>query len=183
MTREEYDVHEKVAHEYYEWLLTLVNQKKNGKYSRLLKLLHETEFIFHISRDSNRAVDGENLMYRFAYEYGYSYDFICKALDRPCSMLEMMVALCIRCQEYIVVDSVDNQLSGDLFLDMLHSLRLDQFYGVRYNELEATDILKDFLDGYGPLFGPYNGRLRKEELWSQAMRHLNELVFEGSMTL
>ena len=46
MTREEYDVHEKVAHEYYEWLLTLVNQKKNGKYSRLLKLLHETEFIF-----------------------------------------------------------------------------------------------------------------------------------------
>lgn len=175
--------HEETINEaYYNWLLSQVNMRKS-RYSRLMRFLFEEEFIFSLSRDMNRAVDGEDLKYRFAYERGYSYDYISKALDRPCSVLEMMAALCLRCQEYIVVDSGDNRLSGELFMDMLSSLRLEQFVDVVFNENIAKRYLDDFMAGYGPLFGGYDGRLRTEELWDQAMRHLNELMFEGSMAL
>lgn len=174
--------YERVSREYYEWLLDQVHMRRSG-YSRLMKLLYETNFIPTLSRDANRESDGMDLKYRFAYERGYGYDYISETLECPCSMLEMMVALCIRCQEYIVVNVHDNQLSGDLFLAMLRSLRLDDMTDGPFNYILATEKIETFLAGYGPLFGVYDGRLRTEELWVQAMRHLNEMIFDRGVAL
>ena len=56
---------------YFEWMYQLVDGEGYSEglsYRKLFKHLHETEFIFSVPMDANRADDGTDLRYRFAYE-------------------------------------------------------------------------------------------------------------------
>ena len=93
---------------YFNWMYQLVFDGRYSKrlsYRKLLRELHRIEFTYSIPMDGNRAEDGVDLRYRFGYENGYSSSMISVYLDnRMCSVLEMMIALAIRCEEHIMDD-------------------------------------------------------------------------------
>ena len=88
--------------EYFEWICHLVCDEQFTKrlsYTKLLLRLFETDFNYILPRDGNRYEDGIDLRYRFGYENGLEDQLIARDLDdKPCSVLEMMVALALRCE-------------------------------------------------------------------------------------
>ena len=131
----------------------------------------------------NRAKDGESLRYRFAviYENDRIYqDGIMAILDGPCSVLEMMTALAIRCEESIMDDPSYGDRTGQWFWNMMTNLGIGWMNDNRFDLKEAEDIIYNFLDrryepdGRGGLFWikgcPED--LRKEEIWTQLCWYL-----------
>ena len=165
---------------YFDWMYDLVcGRLKN--YRRLLHFLHETEFTYTIPMDGNRYEDGVDLRYRFGYEHDVDQAIITKELDiYPCSILEMMVALAIRCEDHIMSNSELGDRTGMWFFYMLDSLGVDMT-DEEFNEEKATHIIKRFLDhkykpdGLGGLFYIQNiGKdMTKVQIWDQAMWYLN----------
>ena len=153
----------------------------NGEsYRRLLLRLHQIEFIFLIPKDENRAKDGLDLRYRFALDSRMmdAEDY----LDEPCSVLEMMAALALRCEE-----SVDDPLYGDRtsqwFWKMINNLGLGYMTDNRFDIDEVDYVIDKFLhreyspDGHGGLFVIKRNRrdLRKDEIWYQLCWYLDSI--------
>lgn len=177
---------------YWDWMVDLIQGEYFETASRhcLLSLLHETEFTYTMDMDENRAIDGRNLRYRFAYENGYSMNDVKNPLDdRPCSVFEMMVALAIRCEEHIMIDLDRGNRTGFWFADMLKSLGLADMTDERFDYIQAKANIDRFLnreyeaDGCGGLFVIQRPRrdLRQVELWYQAMWHLSEILDQERM--
>ena len=63
-----------IINEYFEWMFDLVcgGRYINVSFRKLLMFLHDTEFIFSIAKDENRAYDGIELRRRFGLMNGYS---------------------------------------------------------------------------------------------------------------
>ena len=148
-----------------------------------MQRLYDTEFTYTVPRDSNRFDDGINLRYRFGYERFIDEETIAVYLDnRTCSILEMMIALCVRCEEQIMSNSDVGDRTRKWFEDMISSLGLDS---VEDSDVDAIDyILQRFLnreyesDGRGGLFTMRNLRrdLRSAEIWYQAMWYLDDIL-------
>lgn len=183
------DYRDRIQNAYFEWMIRLVC---DGKYSRrlswrkLFRLLHETEFIYILEMDGNRADDGIDLRYRFAYESGYDEHDMDLALDnRPCSMLEMMVALAQRGEEHITDDPDSGNRTGKWFFEMIESLGLLDMDDERFDKVVSADILVRFMrreylpDGRGGLFTVSDDShdMRKAEIWYQMMWYLNENIY------
>lgn len=113
---------------YFAWMCQLVSNERYSKrlsYRKLLTHLHEVEFTYTLPMDGNRAEDGIDLRYRFGYENNYSEPMIASGLDdRPCSVLEMMIALSMRCEEQIMDDPDIGNRTGQWFWDMIDNLGL-----------------------------------------------------------
>ena len=91
--------------QYYKWLCQKVFIPQRRHYKRLVKYLHSIPFTYTVPLDRNREEDGFELRRRFAYEYAYPINCLYDDMvDEPCSVLEMMVALAIRCEEHIMED-------------------------------------------------------------------------------
>lgn len=174
---------------YFNWICDMVLDdcfSDNVSYIRLLTRLDETEFTYIVPRDRNRAADGVDLRYRFAlrHEKELSIDYVLDELDGPCSVLEMMVALAIRCEENIM----DNALYGDRtvqwFWQMISSLGLSDMTDAMYDQEKVDYILKRFLNrryssnGKGGLFTIRNcdKDLRKVEIWFQLCWYLDSIT-------
>ena len=164
----------------------------DGKYSRrkswrkLFRLLHETEFIYILEMDANRADDGCDLRYRFAYETHCDAQDVEQALDHwPCSVLEMMVALAQRCEETITDDPESGNRTGKWFFEMIESLGLLDMDDEHFDKVVCADILDRFMrreylpDGRGGLFVVDDGvhDMRDTEIWYQMMWYLNEDIY------
>jgi hypothetical protein len=180
---------DRILNEYFEWMIRLVC---DGKYSRrlswrkLFRLLHETEFIYILEMDGNRADDGMDLRYRFAYESGYDERMIDDVfVDQPCSLLEMMVALAQRCEEHITDDPDSGNRTGKWFFEMIESLGLMSMDDRHFDKVASADILVRFMrreylpDGRGGLFTISNSGydMRSAEIWYQMMWYLNENIY------
>ena len=181
---------DRIQNLYFDWMVRLVC---DGKYSRklswrkLFRLLHETEFIYILDMDANRADDGVDLRYRFAYEYTLDwYDVEAALNDRPCSVLEMMVALAQRCEEHITDDSDSGDRTGKWFFEMIDSLGLSDMDDDHFDKIVAADILVRFMrreylpSGQGGLFtirDPMQHDMRTAEIWYQLMWYLNENIY------
>lgn len=177
---------DRVENEYFEWMYGLVcsrNGARQKSYRKLLTFLHNTEFIFSVPMDSNRAADGVDLRYRFAYDCGNTAD-VERYLDGPCSVLEMMVALAIRCEEHIMDDPDIGDRTGQWFWDMIKNLKLHTMSDSRFNKSLADQRVRTFLertyepDGEGGLFTVPNSRydLRDVEIWYQMCWYLNSIL-------
>ena len=138
--------------------------------------------------DANRAEDGENLRYRFAYEKSYDDRMIADILDdRPCSVLEMMAALSLRCEENIMDDPDSGNRIGKWFFDMISSLGLYDMYDSRFDRRKTDDVIRIFLsheyapNGRGGLFTieSCSKDLRNVDIWRQMCWHLNDITEEG----
>ena len=177
--------HNRIEQEYFKWLYDIVC---NGRYiyisyESLLRHLHRIKFTYSIDRDENRAVDGCHLRYRFARYFNYE-DCIDDHLYGPCSVLEMLIALAIRCEE----DIMDNPDYGDRtsrwFWDMVTNLGLGDMYDERYDDIYVDDVIERFLNreyepnGKGGLFTIHNCDydLTKIEIWYQLCWYLDNIV-------
>lgn len=146
--------------------------------------LHETEFVFTIPMDDNRAVDGIDLRYRFGDECSFPGPMIASLLDdSPCSVLEMMVALAVRCEEHIMDDPDIGNRTGKWFWGMIRNLGLDGMNDFRFDCRYVDDVLYRLLErrygrnGDGGLFTVNNGRdMRQTDIWYQMNYYLDGIV-------
>lgn len=172
-----------IINEYFEWLLDAVYGDRyttHNSYRELLTYLHKVDFVCAHRRDQDRASDGIDLRRRFSLEY--DFNDIPSCLYGPCSVLEMMIALAIRCEETIMGDVEYGDRTGQWFWRMLTSLGLDHMTDSRFDLDDAEFIIDRFLnreyepDGRGGLFSisdcPVD--LRNIEIWIQMLWYLDE---------
>lgn len=181
---------DELNNEYFDWMYQLVcNERysRNLSYRKLLCYLHSKEFIYTIGMDGNRADDGTDLRYRFGYEHGYEGPMIATDLDdRSCSILEMMIALSIRCEESIMDDPDIGNRTGQWFWNMIVNLGLGTMTDIKFDKDFVDDIITKFLNrdyernGEGGLFSVKHCRrdLRSVEIWYQMCWYLDEILEE-----
>ncbi len=178
--------------EYFKWLCQLVNDGRSVKqlhYNKLLEKLYNVEFNYIMPMDGNRAEDGVDLRYRFGHSMSYNDAVISSCLDNiPCSVLEMMAALAIRCEEHIMDNLENENRTGQWFWNMISNLGLDDMNDVKFNEECVNNILSSFLNrdykanGSGGLFMLENCAkdLRTVEIWYQMCWYLDNVMKMGS---
>lgn len=178
-----------ILNSYFEWLCNIVCEKRFAKdisYKKLLTRLHQIPFRYHIEKDANRAADGEALRWRFALSTGNENnpDFM-SALDvGRSSVLEMMVALAIRCEEAIMENPKIGDRTRQWFWKMVTNLGLGSCNDNNYDRNMVDDIIERFMDrkydfdGKGGLFRVRNTKydLRDVEIWIQLLWHLDGFV-------
>lgn len=175
---------------YFKWMYGLVCDKKRysktPSYRRLLRYLNSIEFQYTIPMDANRAEDGMDLRYRFAYDCRYEDAMIAECLDdRPCSMLEMMIALALRCEEDIMIDPDFGDRKGQWFWEMIVNLGLGSMHDENFDEEYVDFVIERFHDrnyhpdgSNGGLFTVKDAPrdMRDVEIWYQMCWHLNEIL-------
>lgn len=179
---------DELSNEYFDWMYQLVcNDKYNRRSShkKLLCNLHNIDFVYILPMDENRASDGIDLRYRFGYECGYDDSMIAILLDdRPCTVLEMMIALSLRCEEYIMYDPENGDRIGQWFWEMIVSLGLGSMNDTNFDRDHTFDTITRFMNreyapnGAGGLYTVDNPKqdMRTVEIWSQMCWHLNDIL-------
>lgn len=174
--------HKGIEGEYFEWLYDCVCKGRSHdkvSYIKLFEFLHRTRFIFTMPNDINRARDGVDLRYRFAMINDDEY--IMEVLDGPCSVLEMMVALAIRCEETIMDDTRYGDRTGQWFWNMMSNIGIDYMTDDRFDIEVAEEKINIFLErryepnGKGGLFYIKGcaDDLREFEIWTQLCWYLD----------
>ena len=176
----------RLEEEYFEWIYDLVCSDRYSKsisYRKLLTYLHNTEFVYTIRKDRNRASDGIGLRDRFVDDKGYN-PYVADYIDGPCSVLEMMVALAIRGEESLMDDPMLGNRTAQWFWGMITSLGLGGMYDSLYDERLVEEIVTRFLnreyepDGRGGLFTVRNAHrdMRDIEIWYQWNDYTNTIL-------
>lgn len=173
-----------IKDDYFGWLYYMMCHKKCDfiSYRRLFECLHSIEFTYILELDSNRAGDGIDLRYRYSYYNGL--DEVPECLDGPCSVLEMMVALAIRCEDDIMENSEIGNRTAQWFWHMLVNLGLGSMNDDKFDEFVVRDKIDILLNrmykpnGEGGLFkiNNCNYDLRDVEIWHQMCWYLNNIV-------
>lgn len=176
---------DQIRNEYFDWMINLVNANRGPKeisYIKLLEYLHNTEFTYLILRDRNRAEDGVDLRYRFGLVRKHpEYP---EYLSGPSSVLEMMIALAIRCEECIMDDPAYGNRTSQWFWGMIVSLGLGGMTDAIFDRDYVEECLTRFLNreyernGKGGLFTVKGTRrdMRKMEIWYQLNAYLNSIA-------
>lgn len=174
-----------IRNDYYEWVCSLVGGKRSRviTYHKLLEHLYNTEFVWSIPKDANRAEDGKDLRWRYTLDRLHSRE-IPECLDGPCSVLEMLIALALRCEETIMDDPRYGNRSGQWFWEMIGNLGLTSLTDDKYDKRLAQGIINRFLNrdyepnGEGGLFviRHCDDDLRRVEIWVQMLWHLNDIT-------
>lgn len=176
---------DQIINDYFEWLWNFTKCRGHSQNRKIITLLHNIEFRYSIPMDANREEDGIDLRYRFITEVGIpkNYQEAYGYLDGPCSVLEMMIALAIRCEESIMDDPDIGDRTSEWFWLMMKNLGLDYMSDRKFDRDIAEEKISIFLDrrykrnGEGGLF-VVNGRrdLRKVEIWYQMCWYLDTIM-------
>ena len=170
---------------YFEWLLERVEvySRKDFKYNKLFKWLLEEPFVWLIRNDENRSADGLELRYEYLNLGGKLPKWMGE--DDPCSVLEMLVALSIRCDRDLI-GSPDTYKGGKLFWIMVENLGLDAYDDSNFDEKSVAEVVDIWMkrqfkeDGTGSIFCVKNRvktlvRNQKNiEIWFQMCDFINE---------
>lgn len=180
MTRNE------IKDDYFEWIFDLMCRGRFSRrisYRKLMMFLHDTPFRYSILKDENRYADGIALRHK----YGRRHDCVEDAdryLDGPCSVLEMMVALAMRCEDTIMDDPELGNRTAHWFWGMVTSLGLGSMNDQTFDKRYVKDVVERFLDrnyeptGKGGLFTIRDCEydLRDVEIWYQLCWYLDKLT-------
>ena len=170
--------------DYFRWL---VRQTNSREYDQLLYLLHTIPFEYSLPMDGNRDEDGISLRYAFAVEKHLNESYVASELDqKPCSVLEMLVALASRCETDLMAAPGQGDRSYIWFWEMvdnLHLVAIYRNYPENYKEKVRTAV-QNFLDrnysrnGNGNIFIIPNSPtdLRNVEIWAQMNLYYMERV-------
>jgi hypothetical protein len=137
-----------------------------------------------IARDANRLEDGEDLRRRFAMEMNYDIPTTCSDLGTPCSILEMMVALAVRCEEQIMDNTSYGDRTTQWFWTMINNMGLGPMTDEMYEDEYVKNVLHKFIhreyepDGKGGLFRIRGCEvdLRYVEIWYQLCWYLDTIT-------
>lgn len=174
-----------VVNKYFDWLCEMVCEDRFStqiSYKKLLTFLYETDFRYSILKDQNRAEDGMDLRYRFSLHSGIEDAEL--YLDGNCSVLEMMIALAIRCEETLMDDPRIGNRTGQWFWGMITNLGLGSVTDSQFDNRRVGEVISRFLDreyepdGRGGLFRVRNCDcdLRTVEIWYQLCYYLDTIV-------
>ena len=162
---------------YLDYLLKRIHFDKK-RYYKVLLMLHNIAFVYdeNIPMDKNRASDGVYLRYYFFKDMG----LIDADFDRPCSVVEMLVALTERiASEYIDTYGYDGERREDIIFYMFLNnlgIREDDFYEEVEEKVNFWMYREYKNDGKGSIF-PLK-RLKKDynmtEIWTQISIFLKE---------
>lgn len=171
-----------INNRYFEWLSKIVCGRRYSKqisYRKLFKYLYDTDFRYSIPMDANRAEDGLDLREKFSREEDDEL-----YLDKPCSVLEMMIALSLRCEQEYMDDPIFGDRTGQWFWEMIVNLGLgsmiDDRFDIDYVEKTVNTFLdRDYSpDGEGGLFRikDCDDDLRDVEIWYQFCWYLDSII-------
>lgn len=175
---------DRINDEYFEWLCERIDSKRFSKrvsYRKLLMHLHNIEFTWTIPLDDNRADDGIQLRRKFALTRN---DLTLKRyLTGPCSVFEMMVALAMRCEEWMD-DTQMGDRTGQWFWGMIHNLGLSSMTDSKFDRGYVDDVIARLLNreyepnGSGGLFTVRHCThdLRTVEIWYQLSWYLDSIM-------
>jgi len=175
---------EEIKADYFSWLCDFIifdGIDFRYNYSNLLNKLYDFDFLIKMTRDGNRESDGVELRYNYGTDFDIRQPIIASYLDNRCSsMLEMMIALAIKC-EGMMLNPNEDYATGKWFWIMIDNLGLTQYNDDNFNELEVEEILWRFIDrkydpdGKGGLFHLHSKvDLRGIEIWTQMLWFVNE---------
>lgn len=178
--------HNDILNHYFEWLCRSIygnGFSEEISYRKLLMHLHSTQFYYSIPKDEDRAIAGVDLRWRFVCVNNFSVETL-DELVGPCSVLEMMVALAIYCEEHIMDDPSYGDRTGQWFWGMITNLGLGAMYDARFDRRYVDDVITRFLDrkyepdGKGGLFRIRNCThdLTKVEIFHQLCWYLNSIT-------
>lgn len=173
-----------MINEYFSWLTDLAcgdRYSEGISYSKLLTYLHQTEFKYLLPMDENMAEHGMNLRYYFSVEQ--DLDDIPECLYGPCSVLEMILALSMKCEELMDDTDIGNR-TRQWFWNMLGSIGIgsmrDDIFDYNYVKNKVDRFLNREYEpnGKGGLFTIRNCAedLRKVEIWYQCCWYLNSIT-------
>lgn len=163
---------------YFEWLMAQVDAPEN--YRMLLEKLHARTFTWRMHQDANRAQDGMDLRARFIEETGSKVDE--SVFMKPCSVLEMMIALACRMDSDILFDPAYGDRSPEWFWIMIDNLMLDGMDDEHFDAQNVDNVInvlldrRYFMNGTGGLFPlklPVLNQ-RRVEIWYQMNSWVNE---------
>lgn len=177
--------HETIVHKrYFDWMVRLVCDKRYTRgrsWQLMLYCLHQWDFVYHMAMDENREWDGIDLRSRFEQETGWN---AAEMEGDKCSVLEMMLALAIRCEEHIMANPDAGDRTGEWFWTMIDSLGLNMMDDAHFDEAYFNGVIERFLNreyapnGKGGLFIVERGNcdMRKVEIWYQMMWYLDSIM-------
>ena len=104
--------------------------------------------------------------------------------NRPCSVLEMLIALAFRCEEHIMQDSDAGDRMGQWFWNMIVNLGLGSMSDSRFDAAYTDDVIFRFMDrkykrnGEGGLFTVERCKcdMRSVEIWYQMNWYLDSIL-------
>ena len=174
---------------YFKWMCRLIRYDDltgDRSYSKLLSHLNSIDFTYILELDGNRESDGLELRYDYGYENGIDSLIIASELDtRPCSVLEMLVALCRRCEIHVMDNPAYGDRTGLWFWQIIDNIGLmdmdDSNFNKRYvNERISILLNREFNpDGSnGGLVYLYDCQydLRNVDFWYHMMWYFSTLV-------
>jgi hypothetical protein len=173
-------MNERLEDMYFNWLCAKVIRVENPTpsltFDTLLKTLHNTEFVWLLSGDDNRAADGKELRAEFLIAGGFPDDEEWRK-EYPCSVFEMLIAFSRRAEFNSEIPA------QSWFWEMLSNLNLNELNDASgVSPYEITEVLEHFMwrqyppDGDGglfPLVQPEEDQ-RNVEIWYQFCAYVVE---------
>lgn len=179
---------EQLHDRYFNWISSLIDYPELKDpimfYNDVLIHLLNTEFTWTIALDENRADDGIELRYRFGFENGIGDAIIHNQLDtRPCSVLEMMVALALRCEDDLMQGTEERHVERWFWI-MMDNLGLGEDTYEFYDPVKTDNVVNTFLNRQYSPDGSFGGifiipncvhDLRTVDIWYQMMWYLTAM--------
>lgn len=157
--------------EYYQQLVSIIDCPEYPvyRYNRLFNYLYTTRFRWSVKNDVNRATDGLALRNRIAKD-----PHLADTLG-PCRVLEMLIALAIRCENDIMQEKSLGDRTAIWFWTMIENLDLATMQDADFNLEYVKSVVTRFMDrrfsrnGYGSIFfANYRHEdFRASEFWDQ----------------
>ena len=134
-----------IRSDYFQWLCGIVHaDDPDCSFYSLMRALFNQEFVYFVNNDDNRAADGVRLRYAFAVQTPY---IDCSCLyQKPCNVLEMMIALAGRIDEDIMWNPTEGDRTVVWFWEMIQNLGLDPYDDEHYAEPESYNRIVDIVD-------------------------------------
>lgn len=160
---------------YFNWLCAKVLQPKIRNYWDLMQILNETEFVWLVPGDRNRAEDGILLRIEFLNMLQEEADNLW--LDMPCSVLEMLIAFSRRAAFQTDIEP------KEWFWIFLRNLNLEDYRRVGKSDVPVIQNILHTLvwrtyerDGYGGMFPlrESDNDQRRVEIWYQFCEYLDD---------
>lgn len=168
--------------DYVEWMYDCIGDYQTKSYKRLFLELNTIQYRYINAKDKNREGDAFALRCKYCRENNVDMWVV------PCTVLEMLVALALRCEEQIMSDPAYGNRTGQWFYTMIGNLGLatlcDDREWTNKERLEVYTAVNRFMNneyaanGKGGLFyiprTPYD--LRQVEIWYQMCWYLDSLI-------